>query len=133
MRLTNNVTESILIDKSNGNTYWKDAIGKDMKKSNISYKPREYCTPEEVRKGEVDDMHGYHEIICHVIFDVKMDFTRKDIFVGNGSNTEAPVALTYSSVVSRDIIQLELFIAALNDLGVMAPCKEKIWFKAGVE
>ena len=88
-------------------------------------------------------MHGYQKITCHVIFDVKMDFTWKSRFVSNGSKTEAPVALTYSSVVSRDIVRLALFISALNYLGVMtcdignaylnAPYKEKIWFKAGAK
>ena len=68
----------------------------------------------------VYDMHGYQEIICHVIFDVKMDFTLKSRFFANGSKTDAPVALTYSRVVSRDIVQLAFLIAALNDLGVMA-------------
>ena len=65
-------------------------------------------------------MHGYQEIICHVIFDMRMDFTLKARFSANGSKTDAPVALTYSSVVSRDSVQLAFLIAALNDLGVMA-------------
>ena len=37
--LSKNVKESIHIE-ANSNTYWKDAIDKDMKKSKISYKPR---------------------------------------------------------------------------------------------
>jgi hypothetical protein len=74
---------------------------------------------------------------------VKMDFTRKARFVANGSTTEAPVALCYSSVVSRDSVRLAFLIAALNELEVFAcdignaylnaPCQEKIWFKAGIE
>ena len=61
----------------------------------------------------VDEMHGFQDIRCHVIFEVKT------IFVVNGSKTEAPVTLTYSIVVSRDSVRLALFIAALNGLGVM--------------
>ena len=64
-----------------------------MKKDKISYKPIEYCKPEGVQKLKVDGMHGYQEITCHVIFDVKMDFTQKARFVFIGGNTEAPVAL----------------------------------------
>ena len=74
---------------------------------------------------------------------MKMDFTRNSIFVANGSNTEDPVALTYSIIVSRYIILLALLIAAMNDLDVMAceignaylntPYKEKIWFKTVAE
>ena len=59
-----------------------------MKKSNINYKPREDFTPEEVRKGKVDIMHGYQDITYHVIFDVNMDFTWKARFMANGSKTE---------------------------------------------
>ena len=94
-----------------------------------------------MQKGKVDDMHGYQEITCHVIFDVKTYFTRKSRFVANGIKNQAPVALTYSRVISRDSVQLALLIEAPNDLDVMAydivntyinaPCKEKIWFKAG--
>ena len=63
----------------------------------------------------------------------------------NGAMTEALVVLTFSSVVSRDSVQLAFLITALNDLDVMscdienayfylsAPCKEKIWFMAGAE
>ena len=57
--------------------------------------------------------------------------------------TETPVALCYSSVVSRDIVCIAFLVAALNDLDVFscdignaylnAPCKEKIWFEAGLE
>ena len=100
-------------------------------------------TPEQIRRGEAEDMKGFQEIKCHIIFDVKMDFTRKARFVAGGHTTETPVALTYSSVVSRDSVRLAFLIAALNDLEVSscdignaylnAPCKEKIWFEAGAE
>ena len=73
-----------------------------------------------MRKGKVDDMCGYQEITYHVLFDVKMDFTWKSIFVANGIRTEAPVSLTYSIVVSRDSVRLSFLIAELNDLDVMA-------------
>ena len=105
MRLPKNVKKSIHIYQKNGNTYWKDAIDKEMKKSNISYKPIEYCTQ-------------YMTCNC-VIFDVKIDFTWKARFVANGSNTESPVALTCSSVLSSYSVQLAFLIAALNDLSVM--------------
>ena len=63
--------------------------------------------------------------------------------VANGSTTEAPSSLTYSSVVTRDSVRIAFLIAELNDLDVMAcdvgnaylnaPCREKIWFVAGRE
>ena len=114
-----------------------------MKKAKVAYKPTEEFAPEEVIKGKVDEMHGHQEIKCHVIFYVKMHFTRKIRSVANGINTEAPGALTYSSIVARGSVRLSLLTAALNDLDMMAfdidnayinsPCKDNIWFKAGAE
>jgi hypothetical protein len=88
-------------------------------------------------------LHRFQEITRHLIFDLKMDFSRKFRMVANGAMTEAPASLTYSSVVSRDSVRLAFLIAELNDLDIMAydvgnaylnaPCREKIWFKAGAE
>ena len=55
-----------------------------------------------------------------MIFDVKMDFVRKGRFVAGGHMTEAPSGITYSSVVSRDSVQLAFLYAQLNNLDVMA-------------
>ena len=104
MSLPNNVIVAIQIDQENVNTYRKDAIYKIFKKDKISYEPREDCTPEEVLKGKVYGIHVYQEITCQVIFDMNMDFNLKSIFVANSSKTDAPVALTYSSFVSRDSV-----------------------------
>ena len=81
--------------------------------------------------------NGYQKIKLHMIFDVKMDFTRKACLVAGGHMPDTPASLTYSSVVSRDIVCLGLLLAALNDLDVLsyeignaylnAPCREKVW------
>ena len=66
-------------------------------------------------------MPGYKEIGYHIIFNVKMDvhFTRKSRLVANGHETEyVPNWDTYSSVVSRDSVQLAFLYAALNDLDI---------------
>ena len=78
-----------------------------------------------------------------MVFDIKMDFTRKARFVAGGHMTEAPASMTYSSVVSRDSVRLAFLIAALNDIDIMsidlenafiqAPCREKIWFEGSLE
>jgi hypothetical protein len=89
-------------------------------------------------------MIGFQEIKCHVIFDVKMYFTRKARFVAGGHMTDTPGSITYSSVVSRDSVRLAFLIAGLNGLDVLAGdvtlaylnapcCKEKIWFEGQVE
>jgi hypothetical protein len=75
-------------------------------------------------------------IPCQMIFDIKMDFTRKARFVAGGHITNPPSSLTYSSIVARDRVHLVFLIIALNDLEILggdignaylqAPTKEKV-------
>ena len=90
-----------------------------MLKVKIVYAENE-TTPEQVRSGEAPGFVGFQEITCHLIFDVKMDFSRKCWMVANGSTTEAPSSLTYSSVVSRDSVGIAFLIADLNDMDAVA-------------
>ena len=84
-------------------------------------------------------------IKCHIIFDIKFgeDFRRKVQFVAGGHTTETPSSLTYSFVVSRDLVRIALLLAALNDLQLQsldiqnayltADCRELIWMRTGPE
>ena len=45
-----------------------------------------------------------------------MDFTRKARIVAGGRVTNPPASMTYSSVVSREMVRIVLLLAALNDL-----------------
>ena len=86
---------------------------------------------------------GYTKITCHMIFDFKMDFTRKVRFVAGGHLTDPPKESVDSSVVSRESVRLFFLIAALNDLDILtchiqnpylnAGTKEENWFVAGLE
>ena len=97
---------------------------------------RDGVTPDQVRAGKAKEVIGYQEIKCHVIIDVKMDFSWKAGFVTGGHPTDTPGSITYSSVVSRDSVRLAFLIAGLNDLDVLAgdvtnsylntPCRECI-------
>lgn len=137
------VEEALQIDRVTGTNFWSKAINKEMSKVKIAWKTHEGHTPEQVRKGLATELSGYQEIGCHLVFDVKMDFTRKARFVAGGHTTEAPSTITYSSVVSRDSIRLAFLIAALNGVDMMmcdmegaylnASCSERIWFKGGLE
>jgi hypothetical protein len=49
-------------------------------------------------------MIGFPEIGCHIVFDIKMDFTRKARFCAGGHTTNTLTAITYSSIVSRDSV-----------------------------
>ena len=101
------VEEAIEIDRANGNTFWQDAIKLEMKDSRVAFKHKE--------RGEKAPV-GYTQITCHLIFDLKLDMTRKACYVAGGHLTDVPTYMTYSSVVSRDTVRIGFLIAALNKL-----------------
>ena len=78
-----------------------------------------------------------------MVFDIKMDFTRKARLVAGGHVADPPKSMTYSSVVLRDSIRIVFLVAALNDLDVLAAdprnaylnakTKEKVYTTIGEE
>ncbi len=86
---------------------------------------------------------GYKKILWHVVWDIKMDFTRKAWYVAGSHCTDPPKSITYSSVISRQSVRVALFLAALNDMDVQvtnigntyltAPTMEKCYVVAGNE
>ena len=58
----------------------------------------------------------WHQVTGHMVFDVKMDFTRKARFVLDGHKTADPVGSTYAGVVSRESVRIAFTYAALNNL-----------------
>lgn len=143
VRLPHCVEEALQFDKESGTDLWTRAINKEMAKVKVAWKVYEGHTPNEVREGKASDLIGYQEIGCHLVFDVKMDFSHNARFVAGGHTTEAPASVTYSSVVSRDSVRLAFLIAALDDVDILscdlenaylnAKCCEKIWFEGGLE
>ena len=119
-------------DARNGNTLL------EMKNTQVAF---------EEYDGEIKDLvrKKYQEVRCHLIFDIKLgeNLRRKARLVAGSHTTKIPSLLTYASVVSRDSVCIALTIAALNDLDILAcdiqnayltaPCREKIFTKAGPE
>jgi len=128
--------DCVRIDKENGNTYWQDAIRKEMAKVRIVFKT--LGDDEQVPPT-------FQQMRCHMVYDVKMEnFQRKARLVAGGHMTEVTSAtMTYASVVSRESVRIALTLAALNDLEVKtadienayltAPIGEKIWCTLGPE
>jgi hypothetical protein len=113
------VEEALRIDEETGTTFWFDAIKKELTKINIAFKFCEHLTLEQIRHGNArGDFVGFQEIKCHMVFDVKMDLTRKARLVAGRHTTETPASLTYSSVVSRDNVRISFLIATLHDINV---------------
>ncbi len=135
IELPKTVKEALELDKKNGNTFWADAIAKEMKDIHVAFKI--------LLDGQSVPI-GYQKITCHMIFDIKMkDFQGKARLVAGGHMTKAPATITYASVVSRETVRIALLMAALNDLNVKvgdvlnayitAPITEKVWTVLGPE
>ena len=70
-------------------------------------------------------------------------FTRKAQFVAGSHMTKPPPSTTFSTVVTRESVQISFLLAGLNGLYVQAadisnaylnaPCRELIWIFAGPE
>ena len=122
------------IDQETGTHFWRDAIRKEMKAIKDIFK--------HLEDGQKPPP-GYNELTCHIIFDIKPDFTRKARYVADGHKLETPSTLTYASVVSRESVRIFFTLAALNGLEVKAadisnaylnaPCAEKLWIRCGPE
>ena len=136
IRIPKSIDEAMKLDLENNNTYWRDAIKKEMTNAIVAFQPY---------YDDISKLVGYQRIDCHWIFDIKVgeNFRRKARIVAGGHRTKTPSSVTYSTVVSRDSIRICLTIAALHGMKVMtadiqnayltAPCREKIWCKAGPE
>jgi hypothetical protein len=142
-KLLHSVEEALEVDRLMGTDYWQRALNKEMSKVKVVWNAHDNITPDDIRSGKVKDMIGFHEIGCHIVFDIKMDFTRKARFCTGGHTTDTPMAMMYSSVVPRDSVRIGFMLAVLNGLDVMAcdlynaylnaPCMKKIWFEGGLE
>jgi len=63
---------------------------------------------------------GWSHVTGHLVFDVKMDFTRKARWVLNGHRAADPDCSTYAGVVSRESVHITLTYAALNSIDILA-------------
>ena len=128
------VERALEIDKETGTDYWAKALRLEMSKIFPAVKILDEGAQHPV---------GHQMIPCHIVFDVKMDFTRKARFVAGGHKTQEPETPTYASVVSRESVRIGFLLAALNGIDVIAadiagaylnaPCHEKICMKCGLE
>jgi hypothetical protein len=134
IKLPKTTAEAYEIDKETGTDYWHQAIMKEMKNNMVAFKFLE--------EGESIPV-GSKWIPFHMIFDVKIDLTRKARFVAGGHWTDPPSQVTYSSVVTRESVRIAFTIAALNGLDILsadignaylqAPVREKVHTTAGPE
>ena len=105
------VEHALQIDATNGDSFWRKAIDKEMANVSVAFKILEKDQPIPV---------GWSKSSGHMVFDVKMDFTRKARWVKDGHRTPEPDQATFAGVVSRESVRIALTYAALNDIDVTA-------------
>ena len=110
-KIPRSVEEAKRFDEENDNTFWTDAINKEMCNVGIAFNILENDEALPV---------GHKKTTGHMIFDVKMDFTRKARWVLDGHKCSNPEASTCAGLVSRESVRIALPCAALNDLDVCA-------------
>ena len=99
------------MDLRNGNYFWVKSIKKETTNVVIAF---------EILDEDKSAPVGWSKESGHLIFDVKMDFTRKARWVLDGNRSADPVGYTYDGVVSRDSVRIALTSAALNNIDVLA-------------
>ena len=109
------------IDAENRNTLWRDAIRKEITNIGIAF---------EILEEDMKTPVGWNMVTGHIIFDVKMDFTRKARWVLDGHKTPDPVGSTYAGVVSRESVRIAFAYAALNNLDVWAADIQNAYLQA---
>ena len=109
------------IDLRNGNTMWRDALKKEMYNVGVAF---------EILDEGTHAPHGWKQVTGHLVWDVKMDFTRKARWVLDGHETLDPIGSTYAGVVSRESVRIALTYVALNDLDVFAADIQNAYLQA---
>lgn len=122
------------LDEKNGNDMWAKAIKKEMYNVSVAF---------EILHNGKKAPPGWTKSSGHMVYDVKMDLTRKARWVKDGHRTKDPDSCTYAGVVSRESVRIALTYAALNDVPVtcadirnaylQAPSSEKHYIICGPE
>ena len=99
------------LDIMNGNRLWQEALAKEMHNVGIAF---------EILEADQSAPPGWKRVTGHLVWDLKMDFTRKARWVLDGHKCPDPDGSTYAGVVSRESVRIALTYAALNGLNVCA-------------
>ena len=96
IKVPNSVQQALAFDKENGDTFWFDAINKEIKNVKVVF---------HLLGEEESPPAGSKKIPYHIIFDVCFDLTRKARLVAGGHrNKGVPQHSRFSSVASRDSV-----------------------------
>lgn len=111
IEIPTNVEHAMRLDRENGNTLWRDALAKEMTNVGVAF---------EILPEGKSAPPGWRAASGHLVWDLKMDFTRKARWVLDGHKTPDPVQSTFAGVVSRESVRIAFTYAALNGLDICA-------------
>jgi len=88
------------------------------------------CIAFEILEEGSKPLVGWSKVSGHLIWDIKMDFSRKSRWVLDGHKTPGPTGSTYARVVSRESVRIAFTHATLNDLEVCAADIRNVYLQA---
>ncbi len=111
IEIPNSVEHAKKLDEKNGNTFWTNALNKEMGHLKVAF---------DILPDGSKPPPGYTKASGHIVFDVRMTLERKARWVKDGHKTPEPEWSTFAGVVSRESVRIALTYAALNDLPICA-------------
>ena len=134
INIPTSVEHAMEIDRRNGNTMWRDALALKMFNVRVAFEILEEDQPAPA---------GWKRASEHLVWDVKMEFTRKARWVLDGHKMPDLIGSTFAEVVSRESVRIAFMYTALNGLQVFAadihnaylqgPSSQKDYFVCGPE
>jgi hypothetical protein len=109
------------LDRKRENPFWKDALALEMTNIGIAF---------EVLESNKYVRPGWKKVPGHLVWDIKMDFSRKSRWVLNGHKTPDPIGYMYARVVSRESIRIAFTYAALKAVDVCAADIRNVYLQA---
>ena len=90
---------------------WRDKLALEMFNVGVAF---------EILEEDPPALAGWEKASGHLVWDVKMDFTRKERWVLEGHKMPDPIGSTFAGVVSLESIRIAFTYATLNGLQVFA-------------
>ena len=143
VQIPRSVAEAYELDRKNGNTYWADAIKRELDAIMVRktlYFPKT-LTEEEVLKETIRESEGFQFAPMWIIFDIKPHtLKRKARLVIGGHVVDTTDTETFSKMmqtegarvlaVIADHMRYDLAVGDINTAYLYATTKEKIWTRA---
>ena len=139
IKIPNDTREALELDRINGNTKWADAIAKEMNGLERLGVFAFHHPDTKFTKTE-----GWQYAPLRMIYEIKQqDLRHKARLVVGGHVVDASSHVVYSSTIKDISVRLLMLISVQNKLSFMtgdianafctAPCREKVWSRAGPE